>query len=208
VDVGFFEKVAEFARENDMIVCHDATYSEITFDGYEAPSLLEAKGSRDIGVEFHTLSKSFCMTGWRVGFAVGHPDIIESLYVTKRVISSGLFRAIEVAGVEALDHGWKEVEDNNRIYKERRDCLIGKFQEIGIDIEPPRGTFYIWIPLWGQESSFDFAKTLIKEAGVIVFPGIGYGQNGEGYIRIALTLNISRLEEAFERIKPFFRRKH
>ena len=205
VDKGFFKRAVDFADKYNIIICHDAAYSEVTFDGYKAPSLLEIEEAKEVGVEFHTLSKTFCMTGWRVGFAVGNSKIIKGLLEVKRVSASGHFAAIEIAGMEALDREPPELDCNNQKLRERRDFVIEKLNRFGIDIRPPRGSFYIWFPIPKEKNSLNFARRLILETGVITFPGIGYGNNGEGYLRIAIVQELPRIKEAFDRLEPYLR---
>ncbi len=202
----FFQRAVKFGERYNVIVCHDAAYSEVTFDGYEAPSLLEVDGAMEVGVEFHTLSKTYCMMGWRVGFALGNSKIIKGLLEVKRVSSNGHFRAVEIAGIEALDTPPQELDQNNQRYRERRDFVIGELRRFGIDIQPPKGTFYIWFPIPGEKNSLDFVRRVLLETGVITFPGIGYGDNGEGYIRIAIVQELPKIEEAFKRLEPYLKR--
>ena len=203
VDKDFFKRAVEFADKYNIIICHDGAYTEITFDGYKAPSFLEVEGAKETGVEFHTLSKTFCMTGWRVGFALGNKKIIQGLLEVKRVTASGHFPALEIAGMEALDRQPLELEHNNQKFKERRDFVIKELNRFGIDIKPPRGSFYIWFPIAKEKDSLSFVKKIILETGVITFPGIGYGKNGEGYLRIAFVQELEMIKEAFKRLKPY-----
>jgi len=205
VDKGFFKRAVQFAKKYGIMIAHDAAYSEVTFDGYRTPSLFEIEEAREVGIEFHTLSKTFCMTGWRVGFAVGHPRIIEGLLEVKRVSSSGHFPAIERAGVEALSRFPVELEANNRALAERRDLVIREFRRFGIDVKPPRGSYYVWFKIPKGRNSLSFVKKLILETGVITFPGIGYGNNGEGFMRIAFVEDLSTIEEALRRLEPYLR---
>jgi LL-diaminopimelate aminotransferase len=205
VDNAFFESTVSFAKKYNIIICHDAAYSEVTYDGYRAPSFLEAKEAKEVGIEFHTLSKTFCMTGWRVGFCVGNNEIIRALLEVKRVTSSGCFTAVEAAGAEALNSGSPIIERNNQELKERRDFMIRELNRIGIYVAPPKGSFYIWFAIPKVRDSLNFVTQLILKTGVVSFPGIGYGENGEGYIRIALTQNLPKLQEAFIRMEPYLR---
>jgi LL-diaminopimelate aminotransferase len=205
VDQDFFERAVRFAEKYRIIIAHDAAYSEVTFDGYQAPSLLETDGAKEVGVEFHTLSKTFCMTGWRVGFALGNRKIIEALLEVKRVSASGHFPAIEIAGIEALKRPPVELDGNNRALAKRRDFVIGELKRFGIDVKRPRGSYYIWFPIPKERNSLNFVKKLILETGVITFPGIGYGDNGEGYVRIAIVEDLSKIQEAFRRMEPYLR---
>jgi LL-diaminopimelate aminotransferase len=207
VDKSFFDQAVAFAKKHHVIVCHDAAYSEIVYDGYTAPSFLQADGARDVGVEFHTLSKTFCMTGWRVGFAVGNKDIIRALLEVKRVTASGHFAAIESAGVEALNCAPVELAHNRLELQKRRDFLIDGLLKIGISVDPPKGSFYLWFPIPHETDSLAFVKRLILETGVVTFPGIGYGINGEGYIRIAFVKDLAKLQEAMRRMGSFFRKQ-
>ena len=200
-DLDFFKKVVDFAKRHNIIVCHDAAYTEITFDGYKAPSFLEVEGAKDIGIEFHSLSKTYNMTGWRIGFAVGNSSLIEALGAVKSNIDSGLFQAIQIAGITALnlDRSW--IEKNIEIYKRRRDIMVDALNRIGLSVEPPKATFYLWIKVPKGYTSAQFATRLLEEAGIVVIPGNGFGEPGEGYIRISLTQKDERLKEAVSRIE-------
>ncbi|MEW6264474.1 MAG: aminotransferase class I/II-fold pyridoxal phosphate-dependent enzyme [Thermodesulfobacteriota bacterium] len=202
-DKPFFEQLVQWAQKFNVMIAHDAAYSEVSFDGYRAPSFLEASGAKDFGVEFHTLSKTYCMPGWRIGFAVGNRNIIQGLLEVKRVSSSGHFVALEMAGVEALETQHLELDGNNRLFQERRDFAISELERFGIRVMPPRGSFYLWFPIPGNKDSLGFSKKVILETGVIIFPGIGYGDNGEGYVRLALVQDLPRLQEAFKRLSPY-----
>jgi LL-diaminopimelate aminotransferase len=196
-----FEKAVNFARENDMILCHDSAYSDITFDGYNAASPLQIKGAKDICIEFGSLSKPFNMTGWRIGYAVGGAEIIKNLGVIKTNIDSGQFNAIQDAAIHALKAPKDQIKKMVEIYKERRDVAVAELNAIGISVEAPKGTFYLWPKVPKGYTSTEFAGKLLDEAGVIVTPGNAYGDFGEGYFRIALTVDVERMKEAFERIK-------
>jgi LL-diaminopimelate aminotransferase len=200
-DRPFFEEVIAFANAHDIMVCNDLTYSEIAFDGYKPMSFLEAKGAKDRGIEFHSLSKTFNMTGWRIGFAVGNSEAIKGLGAIKSNIDSGIFQAIQVAGIEAL----RAVEESSgamqTIYTRRRDIMVNGLRECGFTVNPPKATFYLWVAVPDSYTSVDIATRLLEEAGVVVTPGNGFGDPGEGYIRLALTKDESRLIEAIERIQ-------
>jgi LL-diaminopimelate aminotransferase len=196
---GFFEEVVEFATENEILVIHDNAYSEMAYDGYKAPSFLRINGARDIGIEMHSLSKTFNMTGWRLGFAVGNRDILAGLGKVKTNVDSGAFEAVQEAGVAALSGSQDCVHDMNRIYKERRDALIAGLNEIGFDVKPPRATFYVWVRIEGR--SLDFTKMLLEKAGIVATPGVGFGEYGENYIRFALTQTVERIDEAVDRMR-------
>ena len=200
-DRDFFEAVVKFAHKYQIIVCHDLTYSEIAFDEYKPMSLLEINGARDIGIEFHSLSKSFNMTGWRIGFAVGSREAIKGLGSIKSNIDSGLFQAIQVAGIEALRANKENILEIKKTYARRRDIMVEGLRDSGFKVNPPRATFYLWVPVPNSYTSVKLATRLLQEAGVVVTPGNGFGYPGEGYIRLALTKDESRLLEAIERIK-------
>lgn len=198
----FFKEVVEFARINNIIVCHDAAYSEITYDGYVAPSFLEIEGAKDVGVEFHSLSKTFNMTGWRIGFAVGNREIIKGLAALKTNIDSGIFQAIQLSAIEALNDSSDVLNKTMKIYHERRDILLEGLASIGWKVQKPQATFYVWAGIpEGEKSSIEVAKKLLQEKGIVVTPGVGFGRFGEGYLRFALTVRKERLKEAVERLK-------
>ncbi|MBU1291184.1 LL-diaminopimelate aminotransferase, partial [bacterium] len=197
----FFEKVVKFAKKYDILICHDFAYSEMTFDNYKANSFLEVDGAKEVGIEFHSLSKTYNMTGWRLGFAVGNQEAISALSVIKTNIDSGVFKAIQQAGIEALTGPQDNIEKMNNIYTGRRNVVINGLNKLGWNLKPTKATFYIWIPSLNKMSSMEFSNLLLEKTGIIVTPGIGYGKYGEGYVRIALTVEEKRLEEAIERIK-------
>lgn len=200
-DLDFFKEVVAFAKANDIIVCHDAAYTEIAFDGYRPISFLETPGAKEVGIEFHSLSKTYNMTGWRVGWAVGNSDVISALGRIKTNIDSGIFEAIQYAGVEALEGPQDCLEENIKIYTQRRDLLVDGLKSLGCPIEKPKATIYVWAPVPTGMNSTDFAALLLEKAGVVVTPGVGYGDSGEGFFRMSLTLPTERLEEGLERIK-------
>lgn len=201
-DLSVFEEAVAFAKKYDIILCHDNAYSEITFDGFVAPSILQVKGAKDIAVEFHSLSKTYNMTGWRIGFAVGNRDIIDGLSIVKTNVDSGVFMAIQSAGIAAFKGPQDIVEENRKVISRRRDIFIEGLRRLGWNIKPPKGTFYLWVPIPKSfESSIEFAGYLLEKTGIVVPPGIGYGENGEGYFRIALTVDDSILKEALERME-------
>jgi LL-diaminopimelate aminotransferase len=201
LDPGDFQAIVDYCRERQIILCSDTAYSELTFDGYRSPGLLEAEGGMDIGVEFHSLSKSFNMTGWRIGFVVGNREIISGLRQVKTNIDSGLFSAIQWAGVEALSNCEEELRENIGVFKRRRDLFVDRLHAMGWSVEKPRGTFYVWCKVPNGHDSMGFAKLLLESIGVVATPGVGFGAIGEGYLRFALTVGEARLEEAIERIK-------
>jgi LL-diaminopimelate aminotransferase len=194
----FFSEVVEFAREHGIVVVHDNAYSEITFDGYRAPSFLEADGAMEVGIETHSLSKTYNMTGWRIGMACGNPEIIAGLGRVKTNVDSGAFDAIQHAGITALSGPQDCVADACRIYEERRDVLVAGLKEIGFDVPSPKASFYVWMQV---EDSMKFAARMLDEAGIVVTPGVGFGRYGEGYVRFAITRSIERIEEAVERMR-------
>jgi len=197
----FFEKVVKFAKKYDILVCHDFAYSEMTFDNYRANSFLEVDGAKDVGIEFHSLSKTYNMTGWRLGFAVGNQEAISALSIIKTNIDSGVFKAIQQAGIEALTGPQDNIEKMNNIYSGRRNVVINGLNKLGWNLKPTKATFYIWIPTLNNMSSVEFSNLLLEKTGIIVTPGIGYGEYGEGYVRIALTVDEKRLEEAIGRME-------
>jgi LL-diaminopimelate aminotransferase len=198
---GFFAEAIAFAREHDLLVVHDNAYSELTFDGYVAPSFLAESGAMDVGVEVFSLSKSYNMTGWRCGAIVGNADAIAHYWKLKTNVDSGLFEAVQVAGAEALNASQEPVREMAAIYSRRRDLVIDALHEIGIDIEPPKGTIYVWAPVPQGHTSASFAEEVLEQAGVVVSPGSSYGPNGEGFFRISLTVPDERLTEAVERMR-------
>ena len=197
--IKFFEEVVDYASENEIIVIHDNAYSEMTYDGYKAPSFLNARGAKDVGIEMHSLSKTYNMTGWRIGFAAGNRDILTGLGKVKTNVDSGAFESIQEAGIEALSGPQDCVRDMNKIYKERRDALLTGLRELGLEVKPPKATFYVWAHVNGPAS--DFSKMLLEKAGIVATPGIGFGEYGEGYVRFALTQSVERINEAVERMR-------
>jgi LL-diaminopimelate aminotransferase len=200
-DKEFFQKAVEFAKTYDIIVCHDAAYTEIAFDGYKPISFLEVTGAMDVGIEFHSLSKTYNMTGWRVGWAAGNADIVSALGRIKTNIDSGIFEALQYAGIEALEGSQDCIDENMKVYTHRRDLLVEGLKKLGWPIEKPKATIYVWAPVPAGMNSTDFAALLLDKAGVVVTPGIGYGESGEGYFRMSLTLPTERLEEGLRRIE-------
>ncbi|MDD5428064.1 MAG: LL-diaminopimelate aminotransferase [Candidatus Omnitrophica bacterium] len=200
-DKKFFERVVEFAAKHNIIVCHDAAYSEMGYDGYKAPSIFEVDGAKDVAIEFHSLSKTFNMTGWRLGFAVGNKDIVSGLAKVKSNIDSGAFFAIQWAGVAALKNYDKQMRSVLKIYEERRNVLVDGLQGLGWKVEKPKATFYVWAHVPSRYTSAAFAKELLEKCDIVATPGNGFGENGEGYIRFALTVDKKRIKEAVRRIK-------
>lgn len=197
----FFEEVVAFAQRYQIIVCHDAAYSEVAFDGYRPPSFLEAEGAREVGVEFHSLSKTFNMTGWRIGFAVGHSEILSGLGRVKTNIDSGLFQAIQEAGTEALNHLDTPLPEIIDTYQRRRDVMVRGLEEVGLELDRPKATFYLWVRVPRGYASAQFATLLLERGGIVATPGNGFGEEGEGYFRMALAVDEKRVKEAVERLK-------
>jgi LL-diaminopimelate aminotransferase len=195
-----FAQAVEFCRRHDLLLAHDAAYVDVTYDGYVAPSVLQTPGAMEVALEFGSLSKTYNMTGWRVGWAVGSPVAVEALGRVKTNIDSGIFNALQRAGIEALEGPQDAVAANCAVYRRRRDTLVGALNSAGWTLVPPKGAIYLWAPTPGGEASTSFADFLLEEAGCVVAPGIGYGAAGEGYVRFSLTLDDARLEEGAERI--------
>jgi LL-diaminopimelate aminotransferase len=195
------ERTVDFARANDLLVCHDAAYVEITFDGYVAPSILQVPGAKDVAVEFGSLSKTYNMTGWRIGFAVGNAEAIRMLGVVKTNVDSGIFNVVQRAGIAALNGPQDHVDQMRAVYQKRRDLVVSGFAEAGLQIEPPLGSIYVWLPTPEGTSAVGFAAELLDEAAVVVAPGTGYGEQGEGFVRISLSVPDDRLQEAMGRIR-------
>ena len=200
-DKKFFKDVVDFAKKHNIIVCQDAAYSEMGYDGYKAPSIFEVEGAKDVAIEFHSLSKTFNMTGWRIGFACGNRELIEGLAKIKSNMDSGVFFAIQWAGVAALANYDKHIRKVSRIYEERRDALVGGLKKLGWDVSCPSATFYVWTKVPHRFTSAAFSKALLEKCDIVATPGNGFGENGEGYVRFALTVDKRRIVEAIERIK-------
>jgi LL-diaminopimelate aminotransferase len=197
----FFTRVIEFASKYNVIVCHDAAYTEMGFDGYRPMSFLEVEGAREVGIEFHSLSKSFNMTGWRVGMAVGNSELVSGLAQVKSNIDSGIFQAVQEAAIEALRLGDTIIEPSRKVFQQRRDILVDGLRASGFECEKPRATFYVWVSVPKGFSSADFTAKLLDQAGVVTTPGNGFGAPGEGYVRFTLCVDQSRLKEVTERIR-------
>jgi len=201
VDREFFRDVVKLAYTYDFAIAHDLAYSEVSYDGYQAPSIFEVDGAREVAIEFHSLSKTFNMTGWRVGFAVGNQKLIEALGRVKTNIDSGIFNAIQWAGVEALGRTQEVLDWILPIYTRRRNLVVDVLQSCGFNCERPRASFYIWVSVPQGHTSMSFAELLLEQAGVVVTPGIGFGKYGEGYIRISITSPEEILAKAMDKIK-------
>lgn len=197
---GFFKDVVEFCEQNNIIVCHDAAYSEMYYDENKPLSFLEVEGAKEIGIEFHSFSKTFNMTGWRLGFAVGNPEIVQGLGKVKENIDSGVFQAVQEAGIAAFKENMHVPESLRKIYKERRDLLVSGLKKIGLEVEPPLATFYVWTQVPQGYTSMEFTSHLLNKAGVLATPGNGFGPSGEGFIRLSLTTPTERIKEAVNRL--------
>jgi LL-diaminopimelate aminotransferase len=203
-NLAFFEELFFYARKYEVILVHDNAYSEITYDGYRAPSLLEVPGARETAIEFHSLSKTYNMTGWRIGFAIGGERIIEAFRKVKTNIDSGVFNPIQLAGIAALEGPDDCIHDTLKIYSHRRDTLVNSLHEIGWNVPLPKASLYVWMKVPEGYDSEGFTRDLLEKTAVVVAPGSAYGQNGEGYIRFSLTLSDNLLEEGLRRIKKTF----
>lgn len=199
-DLTTLEEAVAFSRAHDVRLLHDAAYCEITFDGYVAPSVLQVPGAKDVALEFGSTSKSYNMTGWRIGWAVGSPEAIEALGVVKTNLDSGPFTAVQRAAIAALEGPQEHLDELRATYQRRRDLVVGTLNELGWSLKPPLGSCYVWAPVPEGETSVGFADRLLDDVGVFVAPGNGYGDLGEGYVRFSLTVPDDRLSEAMERI--------
>jgi LL-diaminopimelate aminotransferase len=195
---GFFEEAVDFAADNDLIIVHDNAYSEIAYDGYQAPSFLSTRGAMEVAVEMHSLSKTYNMTGWRIGMACGDAGIIAGLSRVKTNVDSGVFDAVQHAAIAALSGPQDCVRDACRTYEERRDVLVAGLRSLGYAVRAPKATFYVWMPV---DDCMQFATRLLEEAGIVVTPGIGFGSGGDGYVRFALTRSTERIHEAIDRLR-------
>ena len=202
-DADYFAKVVEFAKAHDTAVMHDASYSEVAFDGYRPISFLETPGAIDVGVEFHSLSKSYNMTGWRLGMAVGNEDIISALMVIKSNLDSGVPNAIQYMGMEAMELSQEAIDERNAIYEHRRDRVVQTLRDIGLDAIPPKASLYVWTRIPEGFTSAEFTALLLDEADIVVTPGNGYGEYGEGYIRLSLTINDEDMEKGLARLSEW-----
>lgn len=196
----FFSKVAEFGKKHDLVVCNDAPYTEIAYDGYQPASYLQAPGSRDNGVEFHSFSKTYNMTGWRIGMMVGNPEIVKALKTVKSNMDSGIPQAIQYMAIEAIRGSQDCIKQNNDVYQRRRDLVIEMLNNIGIEARPPKAGLYVWAKVPEGYSSAEFATDLLEQVGVVVTPGNGYGKHGEGFVRLSLTINDASLVKGLSRL--------
>ncbi len=202
-DLSFFEEAVKLAQRYQIVLCHDAAYTELCFDEFKPPSILEIPGARDVAIEFHSLSKTYNMTGWRIGSAVGNPDIIAALGQVKTNIDSGVAQAIQIAGIAALQGDQTPLSEMRTIYQERRDVLVTGLKEAGLEVTPPKATFYVWITTPSGFTSAEYTAHLLTKAAIVTTPGNGFGDSGEGYIRMALTVDTERMAEVVRRIKDF-----
>ncbi|ACB84855.1 LL-diaminopimelate aminotransferase [Natranaerobius thermophilus] len=200
----FYSHAVKFCQKNKLLLCNDAAYSEIAFDDYQPQSLLSVPGAKEVAIEFNSLSKTFNMTGWRVGFVVGNEKAISALAKYKTNVDSGVFTPLQLAATHALENRHEYIPDILKAYKERRDLVIEFLEEAGFHVYHPKATFYVWAQVPGNQDSFNFTKSLLTKTGVVVTPGIGFGKHGEGYFRIALTVTKDRLKTAMEKICEYF----
>lgn len=197
----FIKEAIDFCRDNKIILAHDAAYSEITFDGYYAPSFLELDEAFEVTIEFNSLSKTYNMTGWRIGFACGNSEILSGLLKVKTNVDSGVFEAVQEAAIAAMNGPDDVIDKNCEIYQKRRDLLVEGLESAGFEVEKPLATFYVWVKV--NEESIEFVKRLLDKAGIVATPGVGFGKSGEGFVRFALTRDESVIAQAVERLKNF-----
>jgi LL-diaminopimelate aminotransferase len=200
-ETGFLADAVRFCLKNNIVLAHDLAYSEIAYDGYRAPSVFEVPEARECAIEFHSLSKTYSMTGWRIGFAVGNETLVGALGRVKTNMDSGPFQAVQEAAIAALEGPEDSVREYCAIYKQRRDLMVDALQELGLSCERPRATFYVWAAVPKGYSSASLTERVLKEAGVVITPGSGFGKGGEGYVRFSLTVSSERLKEAVQRLK-------
>jgi LL-diaminopimelate aminotransferase len=202
-ELDFFERVVRFAKEHDIAVCHDGPYTEVAFDGYRPLSFLQAAGAREVGVEFHSFSKSYNMTGWRIGMVVGNATMVDALMRVKSNLDSGIPQAIQRMAIAAFEGPQDCIAEHNAVYQRRRDRLMEALARMGLGVRPPKASLYIWARLPKGQTSIEFAGRLLDDIGVVVTPGIGYGPHGEGYVRLSLTIPDERLEEGLRRLEAW-----
>lgn len=199
-DLEFFNRVVRFAKQHDLVVCHDGPYTEVAYDGYQPVSFMQAEGAKDIGVEFHSLSKSYNMTGWRIGMVVGNATMVNALMRLKSNLDSGIPQAIQYAAIEALTGPQDCIQEHNAIYERRRDLIVEVLNNIGLTAKPPKASLYIWAKVPEGYNSMDFTADLLDQVGVAVTPGVGYGRQGEGYVRLSLTIPDAALVKGLSRL--------
>jgi len=200
IEDDFFDRAVAFARRHDVIVIHDNAYSEITYDGYRAPSFLETPGAIDVGIEIFSLSKTYNMTGWRAGAVVGNPDLVAAYWQLKTNIDSGMFEALQEAAAAALASDQESVREMCAVYERRRDVLVAALRRIGLEVDPPKGAIYVWARVPEGHTSASFTERVLEDAAVVISPGAAYGPSGEGFVRMSLTVPDERLVEAADRI--------
>ena len=205
-ELDFFNRVVKFARQYDLAVCHDGPYTEVAFDDYQPASFIQAEGARETGIEFHSLSKSYNMTGWRIGMAVGNAEMIDALKRVKSNMDSGIPQAIQYAAIEALTGPQDSVREQSLRYQRRRDLVVDMLNDIGLETRRPKAGLYVWAKVPGSYTSLEFANNLLEQVGVVVTPGIGYGQNGEGYVRLSLTISDANLVKGLSRLAEWHSR--
>ena len=204
VDLDFMQKVVDFARERDVVVVHDNAYADLGFDGYEPPSILQAEGAKEVAVELYSMTKSFSMAGWRVAFMLGRPDVIAALAKLKSYLDYGTFQPIQIAATVTLNEEPDFPREVQEIYQSRRDALVSGLHRIGWEVEPPKGTMFMWAPIpepYRDMKSIEFASFLVKEANVAVSPGVGFGPGGDGHVRFALIENEQRTQQAMRNLR-------
>lgn len=212
-DLDFFKRTVEFAKQYNIGVCHDAPYTEVAFDGYKPVSFLQADGAKEVGVEFHSLSKSYNMTGWRIGMVVGNAEMVNALKTVKSNVDSGIPQAIQLAAIEALRGPQDCIQQHNALYQRRRDLVVDMLNSIGLEAKSPKASLYVWVKVPPGYNSADFATDLLEQVGVVVTPGLGYGKSGEGYVRLSLTISDAGLVKGLSKLagwrdsKNQFRRK-
>ena len=200
-DLAYLEKAVAFARKHDILLVHDLAYSEMTFDGYVAHSVLEVPGAKEVAIELHSLSKTYNMTGWRIGFAIGNAYAIKALAQIKSNIDTDIFRAIQMAAIAAFTGPTDDIDRCNKLYIERRDIAVAAFRKLGWELEPNKATFYMWLPTPVGMTAAEFSTVMLEDAGIVVPPGTAYGACGEGYFRLSLCTGKDRLQEAFDRME-------
>lgn len=196
----FFNKTAEYARKNDILVCHDAPYTEVSFDDYRPPSFLQAEGAKEVGVEFHSFSKSYNMPGWRIGMVVGNAEMVTALKTLKSNLDSGIPLAIQYAAIEALSGPQDCITEHNAVYQRRRDLVVDMLNNIGLQARSPQASLYVWAKIPRGYTSVEFAADLLEQVGVVVTPGLGFGQHGEGYVRLSLTVSDAALVKGLSKL--------
>ncbi|MEK7353770.1 MAG: LL-diaminopimelate aminotransferase [Chloroflexota bacterium] len=212
-DLDFFKRTVEFAKQHNIGVCHDAPYTEVAFDGYKPVSFLQADGAKEVGVEFHSLSKSYNMTGWRIGMVVGNAEMVNALKTVKSNVDSGIPQAIQLAAIEALRGPQNCIPEHNALYQRRRDLVVDMLNSLGLEAKSPKASLYVWVKVPPGYNSADFATDLLEQVGVVVTPGLGYGKSGEGYVRLSLTISDAGLVKGLSKLagwrdsKNQFRRK-